>query len=292
MAPLIYPGGDEQQTLNLGLATWGMDEVLAQNMILIDAFAAGPFGTSIKINGSVIPSPNFISSASVTFSVAGSNVSATAASGVIPGGSPGDIQYNNAGVFGGSAATITAAGSLTIPASQQINDSNGDFLAFTPATVTLQDSAGDSLVLTGVSNSITLTDVNGDTLSIGDGVITLQNNGSPSQRVELNGPTFYVFGGINLAGTLTDATSSAGTSGQVLSSTVTGTKWVTPSAGGGTVTLTAVAPTVTAGQVGLGSTTNFTIGANGGAAGLTALPVGYIIINVGGTNYQIPYYNV
>jgi hypothetical protein len=37
-----------------------------------------------------------------------------------PGGSSGDIQYNNAGAFGGSLATITAAGSLTLPDTQVI----------------------------------------------------------------------------------------------------------------------------------------------------------------------------
>jgi len=36
-------------------------------------------------------------------------------SGDTPGGATGDIQYNNAGAFGGSAATITAAGSINIP---------------------------------------------------------------------------------------------------------------------------------------------------------------------------------
>ena len=76
---LIYPAGDEQVTVNIGLATWGMDEVLAENMILIDAAIGGPTG-SIKINGSVVPATNFINSASVTFSVVGSNVSATATS--------------------------------------------------------------------------------------------------------------------------------------------------------------------------------------------------------------------
>ena len=37
----IYPGGDEQETVNLGLATWGMDEVLANNMIILDAAVGG-----------------------------------------------------------------------------------------------------------------------------------------------------------------------------------------------------------------------------------------------------------
>ena len=38
--------------------------------------------------------------------------------------------------------------------------------------------------------------------------------------------------------------------------------------------------------------TKTTIGANGGATALTALPVGYIRIRIGATAYQIPYYNV
>jgi len=58
------------------------------------------------------------------------------------------------------------------------------------------------------------------------------------------------------------------------------------------VILTTAAPTVSAGQVGLGTTTKTTIGANGGASGLTALPVGYLEINIGGTMYQIPYYHI
>lgn len=55
---LIYPGGDEQVTPNLGLATWGMDEVLAENMILIDT-AVGSGGTTVKINGATVSNPNF-----------------------------------------------------------------------------------------------------------------------------------------------------------------------------------------------------------------------------------------
>lgn len=46
---LIYPGGDAQVTPNLGLATWGMDEVLAENMILIDAAAGGGTGTVTSV---------------------------------------------------------------------------------------------------------------------------------------------------------------------------------------------------------------------------------------------------
>lgn len=58
-----------------------------------------------------------------------------------------------------------------------------------------------------------------------------------------------------------------------------------------TVTVTGAAPTVAAGQVGLGATTQTTIGANGAASALTANPVGYLIVNIAGTNRIIPYYN-
>jgi hypothetical protein len=55
--------------------------------------------------------------------------------------------------------------------------------------------------------------------------------------------------------------------------------------------LTAAAPTVAAAQVGLGSTTSTTVGAVGGASALPGLPVGYLIVNVAGTAYKVPYYN-
>ncbi len=47
------------------------------------------------------------------------------------------------------------------------------------------------------------------------------------------------------------------------------------------------------GDITLGSpTTATTIGANGAATALTANPVGYLIINLGNTSVQIPYYTV
>lgn len=49
--------------------------------------------------------------------------------------------------------------------------------------------------------------------------------------------------------------------------------------------------TAAAGQIAIGADTRTTIGANGAASALTAAPVGYIDINVAGSNYQIPYYN-
>lgn len=39
-------------------------------------------------------------------------------------------------------------------------------------------------------------------------------------------------------------------------------------------------------------TTQTTIGANGAASALTALPVGYVTVMIGNTAYQMPYYNL
>jgi hypothetical protein len=55
------------------------------------------------------------------------------------------------------------------------------------------------------------------------------------------------------------------------------------------VILGAAAPTVAAGQVGLGATTATT--ATGGAQTLPGNPAGFLIINVAGTVQKIPYYN-
>jgi len=59
---------------------------------------------------------------------------------------------------------------------------------------------------------------------------------------------------------------------------------------GGAVVLSVVAPTVAAGQIGLGSTTatSASTGANGD---VPAQVVGYLIINVAGTVMKVPYYN-
>lgn len=60
---------------------------------------------------------------------------------------------------------------------------------------------------------------------------------------------------------------------------------------GGTVIVSAAAPTASAGQVGLGSGTATTVGAAGVASALPTAPTGYLVVNIGGTNYKIPYYN-
>lgn len=56
MSNFIYPGGDQQVTPFLGLATWGMDEVLAENMILIDAAveSGGGIASGLSNNGNTV----------------------------------------------------------------------------------------------------------------------------------------------------------------------------------------------------------------------------------------------
>lgn len=47
------------------------------------------------------------------------------------------------------------------------------------------------------------------------------------------------------------------------------------------------------GDLTLASPTTFTtIGSNGAATGLTANPVGYLVINIGNASFQVPYYNL
>jgi hypothetical protein len=53
----------------------------------------------------------------------------TVPSPVTPGGSTGDIQYNNAGAFGGSAATITAAGTVKVPVGQVLEFTGSGYTA-------------------------------------------------------------------------------------------------------------------------------------------------------------------
>jgi hypothetical protein len=59
---------------------------------------------------------------------------------------------------------------------------------------------------------------------------------------------------------------------------------------GGAVRINSSATTVGAGEISIGSTTATTVGAAGGGSALPATPIGYLIINVAGTNVKVPYY--
>src|ERR1035437_3902148 len=58
----------------------------------------------------------------------------------------------------------------------------------------------------------------------------------------------------------------------------------------GNITLTSAAPTVAAAQIGYGSTVSATANTTGGGLTLPLLAAGYIIVNIAGTAYKVPYY--
>jgi hypothetical protein len=177
MSNFIYPGGDEQVTPNLLLATWGMDEVLAQNMILIDA-AVGGGSSSVKVNGSVIANPNFNGTTpaapggntNVTFQVDGSgNISA-----YVP--TSGTVTSFSAGNF-----DVVATTSVTNPTT-------------TPAlTFTLTTQAANSFwagPTTGAAAAPTFRAIGaGD---IPSGTVLLNQIGNPSGNTTINITTHAV----------------------------------------------------------------------------------------------------
>ena len=93
-----------------------------------------------------------------------------------------------------------------------------------------------------------------------------------------------------ITGSLKFMTAPSGTAGN----NITWTQRLLVDTNGATataLTLTNATPTVSAGQIGFGTTASTTVGAAGGASALPATPVGYLAINVGGTAYKLPYYN-
>lgn len=59
---------------------------------------------------------------------------------------------------------------------------------------------------------------------------------------------------------------------------------------GGAVRVNSSAKTVGANEISIGSITSTSVGAAGGASALPATPLGYLIINVAGTDVKVPYY--
>lgn len=82
------------------------------------------------------------------------------------------------------------------------------------------DSAGDFRITNSANTGFLLTGASAPLLGLG------VNNTSPTQQLHLND-------NIRVEGAYYDSNNLPGSSGQVLSSTVTGTEWVTPSGGGG-----------------------------------------------------------
>src|SRR5208282_3317158 len=178
-----------------------------------------------------------------------------------PGGSSGDIQYNNSGAFGGSAATISGAGSITIPSGQtltvqDIENQTGHQLSISildasnfavngaSSSQILVSGAGAITLTTTTTNAITLATATGSFQFFGTGGgMTL---GSQNSQIAIDASgniSLGATGGSNLsvsaAGGLVTSSAfkptqlysfpgnTAGTTGQLFSSTGTGTAWIT-----------------------------------------------------------------
>ena len=267
---------------------------------------------SISIGGTPISNPNFSSTTpaapggdvNVTWQVSGSNISGYVplAASTPPGGSSGDIQYNNgSGGFGGETLLPLANGGT---------DAN---LSLTGGTsyVLRQSSVGAAITvgqlgyseLTGLP-SLAFLPLAGGTMT---GVLTLESSaaglkdatgssGSTGNLLTINASGYPVWTAPATSGTVT--TFSAGTLSPLFTTTV-GTSSSTPAlsfslsnAAAGTVlgnaTGSAAGPTYTATPVlGLNTSVAGTLGiANGGALGTTIT-----IQNLGNTtayNFNLP----
>jgi len=149
------------------------------------------------------------SDSSVTITPAGSNIDLTAAPGVTPGSPIGSIQGNNAGAFGGIAGTL-------------VDFTNGMISVAPPNPSSLVQAA---LTITGDASSNNIQE-------------WYQNGapGAPVLSVDAYGDlTFGAYAALYLSATgtlLYDSAYSAGTAGQVLSSTGSGVLWVSGGGGG------------------------------------------------------------
>jgi hypothetical protein len=129
-------------------------------------------------SGDVIP----IERADVNFSITAGSIAALAPT-TPPGGSSGDIQFNNgAGGFAGSLATLTSGGTLTIPAGQSLTVLGTT--SFVAGTIAIAALAYDTI---GLTDSTGLFTVTGSPATLG-GSLTLSAFASQSQNYILAGP--------------------------------------------------------------------------------------------------------
>ena len=203
------------------------------------------------------------------------NISAT---GIQDGGPASLTIAGNSVSLGGSVSqdSITGLAATTAGIVKHTATANTLGIAVAADFPTLnQNTTGNAATVTGLSvvsgktltanNTLTLSGTDGSTLAIGGGG-TL---GSAAYTAS----TAYVAASsgtatnLTLVGTLKDSnSSSAGSSGQVLSSLGTGTKWITPSSGGN---VTGTSPTAS-GNVAVFNNTTGTGIADGGTLGTAA----------------------
>lgn len=242
--PPYYVQSSDPLTPNLGLSLIGMDPIVAADFVKIDTFAAGPFGGSVDVNGVPVPSPaNFVNSASVVFSVVGSNITATAAGG-------GSVTS----VFGRTGAVVAQNGDYTyaqISGTPQLpvtfapvagefltsyNAVTGLFTAATPATfvetwAALTGDLTQNQVIPWDGGTVGTPDTGissggSGTILIGNGTVGDSSGGVVCTTVQVSGTG--INGGLVVDGSLTDGVGSIGLSGQALVSNGTTTFWGVP----------------------------------------------------------------
>ncbi len=276
---LIYPGGDEQVTPNIGLSTWGMDEVLANNMILIDAAISGG-GSSVKVNSVSILNPNFNNTtpaapggnSNVTWQVdVSGNVSAyvsTSGTGTVTSFSAGNLSP----LFTTSVATSTTTPALSFALSNAAggtvlgnNGTSAGAPAYTIApvlgipgtstgTIALASStASGKYTLTAPANAATPTLTLPTTSNVlagqfaGDGTVLSSTLSTASSAGTLTAALANAGGGTVLGNNTTGSAAPAYTISPVLGipGTSTGTIALASSTASGEFTITAPASAAT-----------------------------------------------
>ena len=177
------------------------------------------------------------------------NVELISSPGGLPGGFNGDIQYNNNGNLGGSAATITAAGAI-----------NALSITATSATIGALTATAENIVTSTITSAFvtneTVTTLTATTATITTGnIATLVSPAATITTATITNDhianafitTATVTSTLELqTATIVDSLGSTGTVGQALESTGTGVKWAAVSS---TETWAALTGAMTATQV-------------------------------------------
>ena len=257
--------------INLSSAT---GNVTITNTGVLSAIA----GTGIGVSGAT---------GNVTFTNTGvtSNI---AGSGISVSGPTGAVTVTNTGVLSitGTANEIIASsstGNVTLSTPQAIGTTSSPTFASLTLTAPLTVGNGGTGLSTLTAHSVLLGE--------GTSNVSFASPGTAGQLLLSTGATTDpVFGNnpVITGGSIDSTPIGATTPSTGAFTTLSATSGTTTN----TLVVTAAAPTVAVSEVGFGSSTSTTVGAAGGGAALPDTPVGYLIINVAGTNYKMPYYNM
>jgi hypothetical protein len=175
-------------------------------------------GSQLYVNTVPVSSPNFQSSATVAFAVLGSNITATAASGSA-------FQVNGSPVSSSATINFENGTDITVsnPSAGNVQFAfNGTLPQNTPAVLHEFVTAYNSATGVFTQAQPAYGDISGTpNLS----VYALLSGATFTGTV--SAPTLVSTTNLHVGGTLEDGSSSVGTIGQVLTSTVTGVQWAT-----------------------------------------------------------------